>query len=318
MNETQQKLERDAWLAERRQGIGGSDIAAILGLSPWKTAVSVWLDKTGQKADEPPTMAMMLGTELEDLVARLYAQENGRKVHRFTTMLHNGILLGNIDRLVIPEGKEMASFGKDIHTDTLLECKTSRNDWTDGVPLYYQTQVQHYMGLAPKIQHADVACLFLGPNRHFETYRVERDDEVIAYQQLKAEEFWMRYVENGEVPPPTNETDCKMLWARSNPGKTVEASAEIKAAVERLAALKAEASKLKADMEEIQSGICAAMGDGEILTDASGKPLVTWKSAKDTTKTDWRKVAEALNATQDIIDTFTTTAAGSRRFLIKA
>ena len=44
--------ERAAWLAERRSGIGGSDIAAILGLSPWKTAVDVWLDKTGQREDD--------------------------------------------------------------------------------------------------------------------------------------------------------------------------------------------------------------------------------------------------------------------------
>ena len=39
---------RDAWLAARRSGIGGSDIAAICGLSPYQTPYDVWLDKLGQ------------------------------------------------------------------------------------------------------------------------------------------------------------------------------------------------------------------------------------------------------------------------------
>ena len=63
-------MTREQWLEERRKGIGGSDAAAIAGLSPWKSPVAVWLEKTGQVEPEEPGEAAYWGTVLEDVVAR--------------------------------------------------------------------------------------------------------------------------------------------------------------------------------------------------------------------------------------------------------
>ena len=304
---------REEWLAERKSGIGGSDAAAILGLSPWSTPVQIWCDKTGRALPKEETEAMRIGTELEDFVARRYSQETGREVRRFNRMVHKGCLLGNFDRLVVPEGEKIASYQGEIRTDTLLECKTSSREWEDGVPIYYQIQVLHYMGLEPKFRQADVAALFL-TRKHFEIYRVERDDELIAAMQEKLTEWWEEFVVGDKMPPPTNEEDCKLLWARSNPGKSVETTAEVKEKLERYVALKEAAELVKSD-------ICAFLADAEVLTGADGKPLLTWKSAKDSSKTDWEAVARSLGSSEQVEEAmrrFTVVKPGARLFKPKA
>lgn len=319
------QTEKEAWLAERRKGIGGSDVAGIMGLSPWATPVTVWLDKTGRAQPKEETEAMRIGTELEGFVARRYTMETGRTVQRYNTMLHDGCLLGNLDRLVVMPGEKVASHQKEIRTDTLLECKTSSREWDGDVPVYYQTQVQHYMGLCPALKFADVAVLFLS-RKHFEIYRVERDQAVIDHIQKHLREWWEEYVIADKMPKPTSEADCKLLWARSNPGKRVESSEEIAAKIERYLDLKATAKKIKNGIDEIQSDLCAAMGDAEMICDTTGKPLVTWKSPKDTTKTDWEKLARWMYAQNHTnpelpatyIEKFTEAAPGARRFLVKS
>ncbi len=308
--------DREAWLAERRTGLGGSDAAAVLGLSPWRTPVQVWLDKTGKAQPEPETEAMRIGTELEDYVARSYERETGRTVTRYRTMLHDGCLLGNIDRLVVPDGAKVASHQREIRTDTLLECKTSSREWDDGVPVYYETQVQHYMGLVPCLRFADVAVLHLG-RKHFEIYRVERDQQVIDHIRAYLKDWWRRHVEGGEMPSPATEADCRLLWARSNPGKSVEADGKAVAAVAEYRAAKEQLDELKKLVEQARGDIVAAMGDAETLTGPDGRALCTWKTGKDTSRTDWEALARELGATEEQIAAHTETVPGARRFLLK-
>ena len=307
---------REEWLAERKSGIGGSDAAAILGLSPWATPVTVWLDKTGRAPDREETEAMRIGTELEDFVARRYMAETGRTVQRFNRMVHKGCLLGNFDRLVVQDGEKVASHMGEVRTDTVLECKTSSREWDGDVPIQYMVQVSHYLGLEPRLQHADVACLFLG-RKHFEIFRVERDDEIIKAMQERLTAWWEEFVVGDKMPPPTNEEDCKLLWKRSNPGKTVTATDEIAEKLLRYADAKATEKAAKEIAAGLQSDICAAMGDAEVLVGLDGRPLLTWKSAKDAVKTDWEAVAKDANATAEQIAAHTETKPGTRRFLPK-
>ena len=312
--------EREKWLAERKSGIGGSDAAAVLGLSPWATPVNVWLDKTGRSAPKPETPQMKYGTYFEDYVAKLYAEETGRAVQRFNKMLHKGCLLGNIDRLVVPEGGKIASHQGEIRTDTLLECKTSGMDWNGEVPTYYYTQVMHYLGLDDNLKHADVAVMYRH-NLKFEVFHVERDDEVIKAMFERLIDWWNEYVVGDKMPPPVNEADCKLLWARSNPGKSVEATAEVKEKIAQYAEAKSREKQAKSDAEEKMNAICAALGDAEVLVGANGKALVTWKSSKDSSKTDWEAVARSLadpEAVNAAAAKFTKVTPGSRRFLVKA
>ena len=76
------ELSREEWLEFRRQGIGGSDAAAVLGISPFRTGVDLYYDKLGQSVedDEQNWVAKEMGTVLEDLVARIFAKKTGLKV----------------------------------------------------------------------------------------------------------------------------------------------------------------------------------------------------------------------------------------------
>ena len=76
-------LSEAAWLAWRRKGIGGSDAAAILGISPWRTARDLYDDKLGiasAQDDSGNWVALEMGHLLEDLVARIFSQKTGYSI----------------------------------------------------------------------------------------------------------------------------------------------------------------------------------------------------------------------------------------------
>lgn len=307
----------EAQRIERRQGIGGSDAAAVLGLSPWSTPVTVWLDKTGRAEPKPESPAMRYGSYFEDYVAKLYAEETGSRVENYRTMIHKGCLLGNLDRLVVPEGAKIASHKGEIRTNKILECKTSGRDWNGELPIHVYTQTMHYIGLNERLESADVGVLY----RHslkFEIFNVERDDVVIGVMQERLNAWWEEYVIGDKMPPPTNEADCKLLWVRSNPGKTVTASKEVEEKLKQYNKLKADEKSAKEAAEIYKNDICAFLEDNEVLLGIDGKPILTWKSPnKEKSDTDWEALARSLGATDEQIAKFTTFSIGGRRFLPK-
>ncbi len=211
-------MARTEWLELRRRGIGGSDAAAILGLNPWKTAMDVWLEKTGEftEDEEPGNEKMYWGNVLEDIVAREFAARTGLKVRRRNAILkHKGypFMIANVDRLVI--GHKAG-----------LECKTagqySADDWAMGVPDYYIPQVQHYMAVTG--YKAWYVAVLIG-GQEFRSYKITRDGQFIR-ELIEAEsEFW-NMVET-RTPPPIDGTKAsteliKRLYPEAEKGKEVE------------------------------------------------------------------------------------------------
>jgi len=82
---------RDEWLAIRAQGIGSSDAAAAIGLSSYKCSLSLWLEKTGRQQPEDLSNkeAVVWGTVLEPVLAKMYAERTGRKVRRVNAVLQH-------------------------------------------------------------------------------------------------------------------------------------------------------------------------------------------------------------------------------------
>ena len=94
---------REAFLAERATGLGGTDLAAILGYG-FRTPVEVWMEKTGQMPPDEGSMRLRFGQHAEDFVAREYTEATGRRVQRYTKMLRHPdhpCILGHVDRLGI-------------------------------------------------------------------------------------------------------------------------------------------------------------------------------------------------------------------------
>lgn len=177
------EMSDENWLALRRGGIGGSDVAPILGLSPWKTAMDVWLEKTGEFSIEQQdeNEKMYWGTVLEDVVAQEFSRRTGYKVRRKNSILKSksySFMIANVDRMLV--GYEAG-----------LECKTagphSAKDWERGVPVYYMPQIQHYMAVTD-MPVWFVAVLIGG--QEFRYFRVNMDAEYIQHMIRVEEEFW--------------------------------------------------------------------------------------------------------------------------------
>ena len=306
-------LSREAWLEARKAGLGGSDAGAILGLNPWKTAADVWLVKTGREPDAEDNDAMYWGRRLEDLVADEYGVRTGRRVQRHNFMRRVGCMVANLDRLVVPDDGTVASYRGEVRTTRALEVKTARDSglWADGLPAWYEAQVMHYMALHPTIQFIDVPVLFLS-ERKFEVFSVARRDDLIASLVEREFAWWQEHIVGGLPPDPQNEADCRSLWRRHHPGKSVQAGIDVERAIVALREAKAAAKAAEAAEEEARFLVEACMQDAETLVDVLGRPLATWKANKDGSVTDWEAVARAAGATDELIAQHTTPKAGAR------
>lgn len=81
-----------AWLAERRTGIGGSDVAAILGLNEWTSPYTVWADKLGLLPEREDSEAMRQGRDLEHYVAERFSKVSGKRVRRVNRILRHPVI----------------------------------------------------------------------------------------------------------------------------------------------------------------------------------------------------------------------------------
>lgn len=191
-------MTEEQWLAHRRQGVGGSDIAKIVGLSRWGNALTVYADKTGTAEPTEENDAMYWGKRLEDIVAEEFSVQTGLKVRRVNAILQHPEhpwALANIDRQIIcPER------GKGV-----LECKNvgfwQVKDWKDdegeiAIPDEYLLQTIYYMGITG-LQYGYAAALIGGQKFVFK--EVQRDEELIDYLFKIAGDFW-QMVQNRTIP----------------------------------------------------------------------------------------------------------------------
>ena len=308
-------------------GIGGSDIAALLGLSPWKTPLQLWMDKTGRSTEQPDEAAlerMHFGTVLEDVVAREYSARTGVKVQRINQQLAHpecSIALANIDRAILEDGKRARWSDTDrrvLGASGLLECKTAHAlaqnsaEWgdagTDEVPQHYWMQCQWYMGISG-LPVADLSVLFGG--QRFAIYTIAHDADVFADMLTEADAWWKRHVVADMPPPATTEDDARRLWKSHASGKTKIASATVADAIQQYAETKSEIRALEKEAQELRDIIACEFEDAEEIT-YMGKKLATWRQNKSGSKTDWHAVAKEAGATAELIQKHTETTEGAR------
>lgn len=187
-----------AWLEARKLGIGGSDVAAIMGLSPWKAPIEVWMEKTG-RMDAPDISgreSVQMGTELEADVIEMYKRRHpGSRTQRV-----NGMLI-SIERPWAQASLDAICYDMELGWG-VLEIKTGskESEWRDGVPLHYQTQVMHYLSVTG-YAFADVAALIGDYGLHYHEYRITRDEEDLAAVNEDVDTFWQSFVLGNSIPP---------------------------------------------------------------------------------------------------------------------
>lgn len=321
---------REEWLQQHRTGLGGSDIGAILGLSPYRTPVDVWAEKTGRSPGQDETLQMRFGTYAEEFVAREYSVKTGHEVQRFTSMLRHPVapVLGNVDRLVIPSGAKIASHKQEIRTDRGLECKTASafasfnaDDWgdegTDLIPASYLVQCATYMALTG-CTFWDLAVLF--GNQEIRIYNLKRDTDLEGEIIARSTEWWDRHVVADVPPEPTCDSDIKRLYPSDN-GTAVEANPKSLELIARAVELKAQISALEVELEGdkkagsigVIGSLKAYMGEAQRLV-LGADDLITWKTSKPAQRFDSKAFQAAHPA---LYAEFLKAGEASRRFLIK-
>ena len=269
-------LTHEEWLLERRKGIGGSDVGAILGVSPWKSAATVYLEKIGEiPLEGNDSERMRIGRDLEEYVAQRFSEATGKKVRRNNHMLHHDdypFIFADIDREVVGE-------------NAILECKTTnsyaKSQWENGAPIYYELQCQHYM-LVTGAERCYIACLI--GNEAFTYHVIERDAEAMSALLSIEKDFWMNYVEAGQLPPPDGSEDYSEALRKMYPGgsdESVELSSKASRNIARLDVLNEEIKERKAEADLLKQEIHIQMEDAEMAFAIDGRK-VTYKSGERT------------------------------------
>lgn len=262
------------WLKGRQSGIGGSEIAAIVGLNQYRTPMQVWESKVNPVEDEETSQPAYWGTVLEDVVAKEYALRTGNKVQRLTKQMRHpdfDFAIANIDRAVINpaiSGNVRWKDGK-LTTDRILECKTANGfmakQWgeagTDSVPDAYLIQCQWYMGVTGA-SVCDLAVLIGGQD--FRIYTIARDDDLIADLLQQGAAFW-ELVQNKIEPDPVNYPEAVKKWAISDPSLSVQADDSLIDDLEQIQSIKAQVKELEAQEDVLKSRVVIALENAETL-----------------------------------------------------
>lgn len=310
----------EAWLAFRQTHIGSSDAPAIVGESPYRSALALYLEKTeGPEVVDPDRERLFrIGHRMEPLILDLYSEDKGRKVSR-------GRVLESRDLPWLSCSLDGEAEGR------IVEAKwTSSSRFDGGVPGDVMVQVTHQMGVSG-IPVADVAVL---TPRGFSVYEVpfERPfwDSILSQE----EQFRERLRLHLPPPPDASESSRKAL-VRLHPedsGEILEADPTTAEIVRELLSAKGHLAQVEAEVGSLENALRFLLADASGVQGAGFS--VTYRKAKDSQSVAWAEVARAYRNTiiaereargvTDVADLttlegiYTQTKTGSRRLLVKA
>ena len=302
-------MPREEWLKHRLCGIGGSEIAAVCGISKYKTPLDIYNEKLGLVPPFEGNARTEAGNRLENTVAEWYSDETGNKVIRDNKMwILDDYLVANVDRIIIPNDSTRYN-GRGI-----LEVKTAgtyvAKNWDEEPPVEYTFQLQHYLDVLD-MQWGEFAVLIGGND--FRHYFVERDDELVALKNEQARKFWFENVLKQVPPDPVNSKDIETLYGRIETGKVIEAAEPVYATVEELRGVKQRIKELESKEAEYTERLKLLMRDADALM-FRGETLVSWKQSKDSVLFDAKRLQKEK---PEIYNQYLSERAGSRRFMVK-
>lgn len=189
---------RDEWLSLRKGYIGGSDAGAVIGLNPYKSAYTLWAEKTGKIPEFDGNITTRVGAYLEDLVAMMFMEETGKSVRRMNKMLVNDeypFACADVDRVVVGE----SAIVEIKTTNSIPNIKKFKNG---EYPESWYAQMTHYLAVSG-MQKAYLAVLI--ECREFRIFELERDEAEIA-TLMEAERCFWELVQS-DVPPLADGSD---------------------------------------------------------------------------------------------------------------
>ena len=308
-------LPRQDWLEVRRHGIGSSDAAAAVGLSPYQSQLELWMHKSG-RADLLPstdpfdeTSPLYWGSLLEPIVAAHYTRRSGHKVRRVNAVLQHPDhpwMLANLDREVVGQR----------HVQ-ILECKTAglhgARLWRDGVPEYVQLQVMHQLAVTGH-QAADVAVLICG--QELQIHRIERDDRLIAQLIELEQQFWS-WVQSDQEPPADGSQSAERALRCLYPldcEETLDLNDDVGSTGDfnQLLHVRQQLTQIQAQHDLLKHRIVQRMGSACRALFANGS--ISYRRSKDSLVLD---SARLQREHPELVQAYMTPQPGSRRFLVQ-
>ena len=310
MTAAELESDREKWLEVRRGSIGGSDAGVVMGLSPWKSPYTLWLEKTGQlkEEDKSDCDAVHFGNVLEGVIAGEFCQREGKRVKRCGLYRSKDFpfLTGSFDRLLIGEAA-----GLEIKTASAWKGKA----WDDGqIPPPYYLQCQHYM-LVSGFSHWYIAALIGG--QKYSCWKVERNESDIKALLEAEKDFWDK-VQRGIMPgldgSPSTTDALKAIYGggQVEPVSLPHDSLKL---VERLEELKELKEGLELEARGLQNQLCVMLGDAEvgIIGEGETSRKVSWKSYPGKVTIDSKALKKDL---PEVFKKYSKVGASYRRFTV--
>lgn len=297
-------MTNERWLECRMHGplgdipytVGGSDVAAIFGVSPWTTPLELWLIKKGRIKPQEKSNAnqLQMGHLLEPIAAYWYEQLSGNKVMEDTNLYQHAdhpYALANFDRRFI-----RTSDGE----PGILECKSctyhKAGDWAEGsIPLYYELQLRFYLAVADVDIGGFSAVWGNNPDNDVAMPEIMRDKakEDMIFERL---EEWIWSLEN-DKPPTMQDVKPKLaleslarIYGSSQKSlPEIEFSKKYEKSLRRIAMLQGEVSECNAQIKKLEKEIEAhsvriaeTMKEHEhgVLTTTTDKLLIDFVTRK--------------------------------------
>lgn len=294
----------EQWHEARAQGIGGSDVAAILGLDKYRGPRKVYEEKAGYRERE--NTAMRAGKYMEPVIARWFEDDTG-----LATEVPPGTLVHvdhpwarvNVDRYVLEDGIVVAPLEMKNRSEYLSDDWDGAEQAPDGPALQ-----AHWATAVGGWSHSYVAGL-VGGNR-LVIFRQERNEELCAELLRQCGAWFQRHVVEGFPPPVDGLESTKELLAALWEVRP-EAVAEVPyddalSLLGRRNALRAQIKALETELTTVENEMRDTAKDAEIVR-ADGKTAWTWKQngnfSEKTFRADYPDLVASYTTTVEVIDT---------------
>lgn len=270
---------------DRTKFIGGSDISAVLNLSPWRSAVQLWEDKIKPRVEGGGGKKVKSrGKRWESVVAEMLVEELVRQGHTVEIVATNARYIDKdfpmfaceIDFEIRLDGEREIT---NVELKTVHPFKSS--EWgaseSDTVPVWYLAQALWGLGITGRYR-CIVAPLF-GADE-IRTFTVEREEDTITGLRNQAAKFWGEHVLPKVSPPPKRPIDADVLFPLESEALVLPADDGLTAKLLRLRAIDKEIKAREAEAEMLEFEIKLAMGKAEEVTvDTAGelKSAATWR-----------------------------------------
>jgi putative phage-type endonuclease len=269
---TKEQLER------RLRGLGGSDAAAVLGKSRFRSRFGLWLLKTGQVGDGPTSWDMRRGQAMEPEILAWYAEQMRCTLIPSNTMVHPGYpwMLAHLDAIAT-DGNEM--WNVEVKAPISFGRQHWGEPWTADIDREYLPQVIHQMAVAD-LNRTDVVVSFGGAEPVI--YRIYRDREAENLLISIEENFWTVCVVNG-IQPEIDESDDAEAWLiqlyKTSSNRMLTGDVDTELEVSRRTKLNAEIKERKRDIKKIDNMFRAIIGSSFGIETPNW--YVTWRPDKN-------------------------------------